>query len=468
MNRRILVIDDQRSIHDDFRRILDSNKTNAKLGAMEAEIFGDPDTAQGSVSFEIDSAYQGEEGLDRVRKAQAARQPYAVVFVDVRMPPGWDGIETLARIFEEEPHTQAVLCTAYSDYEWANIAERIRQTDRYIILKKPFEPIEIRQIATALTARWWEDHALRVANQQLALFYSTTRILTHPYSIAEQGTELLEAIAATFNWTVGALWAVSEKDDRLRCVTMYGEGAAELLGEGAASSQTAGDRGLPARARSERAPCEVHQPTLEDDERAARALQLGLHTARAFPVFVGGRVELVLEFWSAASATLTDDTMALMTEVCTKIGSFIERSRLEVDLQRSRALSSLTTPLIPLSAHVVVMPLIGEIDVQRSERMRETLLQGVAERNVRTAILDITGVPSLDERTAEELVRTARAVRLLGARMVLTGLRPEAAQQIVAIGADLEGIVTLHALEDGIAFAMKSSSKPRRKRRKKL
>lgn len=465
MNRRILVIDDQRSIHDDFRRILDSGRANVKLGAMEAEIFGAGGEVQGSIPFEIDSAYQGEEGLERVRKARAAQQPYAVVFVDVRMPPGWDGIETLARIFEVEPDTQAVLCTAYSDYEWANITDRIRQTDRYIILKKPFEPIEIRQIATALTARWWEDRSLRVANQQLALFYSTTRILTHPYSLADQGPALLEAIAETFGWLLGTLWSTSEEDDRLHCMATFGEDVAEFIGTSAMES--AGARGLSARAMLERVPCEVHDPTPEDDERASKARELGLRTALAFPVFVDGRVELVLEFWTGVSPMLTDDTGALMTEVCTKIGAFLERSRLEADLQQSKALSTLTTPLIPLSAHVVVMPLIGDLDEQRSERMRETLLKGVAARGVHTAILDITGVPSLDARTAEELARTARAVRLLGARMVLTGLRPEAAQQIVAIGADLEGIVTLHALEDGIAFAMNGANKQKRRRRRK-
>jgi anti-anti-sigma regulatory factor len=145
-----------------------------------------------------------------------------------------------------------------------------------------------------------------------------------------------------------------------------------------------------------------------------------------------------------------------MRDVCSKIGSFIERQRISAELQRSKALSSLSTPLIPLSAHVVVMPIVGDLDPERSARMRETLLRGVAERGVHTAILDITGVPSLDARTAEELAMTARAVRLLGARMVLTGIQPEAAQQLVAISVDLSGILTLRALEEGIAFAMRT------------
>ena len=104
--------------------------------------------------FEIDSAFQGEEGLEKMLAAKEADRPYALAFVDVRMPPGWDGIETIRRLWEADSDLQVVVCTAYSDYSWDETIQKLGQSDRLLILKKPFDPIEIRQLACALTEKW--------------------------------------------------------------------------------------------------------------------------------------------------------------------------------------------------------------------------------------------------------------------------------------------------------------------------
>jgi len=99
-NRRILLIDDNRAIHDDFRKILCKKKSRpGNLDGAEASLFGDDTTALEMPEFEIDSAYQGQEGFDLVVRSVADDHPYAMAFVDVRMPPGWDGVETTARIW---------------------------------------------------------------------------------------------------------------------------------------------------------------------------------------------------------------------------------------------------------------------------------------------------------------------------------------------------------------------------------
>jgi CheY-like chemotaxis protein len=98
-NGRILIIDDNPSIHDDIRKILAGRKEqNAALDNNKALLFGDEIPEPEQSRFEIDSAYQGKEGLDRVQQAGADGRPYAMAFVDVRMPPGWDGIETISRL----------------------------------------------------------------------------------------------------------------------------------------------------------------------------------------------------------------------------------------------------------------------------------------------------------------------------------------------------------------------------------
>ncbi|HEV3418268.1 MAG TPA: diguanylate cyclase [Pirellulales bacterium] len=155
---RILVIDDQESIHADYQKIIGPRQFNSSaLSKAVNELFGEQPlvTPSDDVNrFEIDSAYQGEEGLRRVQQALQEGRPYSVAFVDIRMPPGWDGVETVSRIWEIDPELLVVLCTAYSDYSWEEMVRRLGRTDRFLILKKPFENIEVRQLAMALSEKW--------------------------------------------------------------------------------------------------------------------------------------------------------------------------------------------------------------------------------------------------------------------------------------------------------------------------
>ena len=134
---RILVIDDNRAIHEDFRKILCPPSAEATaLGEAAAKLFDEPARARQSAAFEIDSAYQGEEGLGRLQQALQTGQPYAMAIVDVRMPPGWDGIETTQRLWAVDADIQVVICTAYSDYSWDDIIGKLGNSDRLLFLKK--------------------------------------------------------------------------------------------------------------------------------------------------------------------------------------------------------------------------------------------------------------------------------------------------------------------------------------------
>jgi two-component system, sensor histidine kinase and response regulator len=153
-NLRILVVDDNRSIHSDFQKILAGSRDAHSAHAVEAALFGETIDPRQTVRFELESAYQGEEGFEMVKKAVADGKPYAMCFMDVRMPPGWDGIETTARIWEVDPEMQIVICTAYSDYSWDQMGQKLGQSDKLVILKKPFDNVEALQLAIALTEKW--------------------------------------------------------------------------------------------------------------------------------------------------------------------------------------------------------------------------------------------------------------------------------------------------------------------------
>jgi len=161
-NQRILIIDDNTSIHDDIRKILGAaEQADTDLDDQAAALFGTGGSASNEAVFQIDSAFQGQEGLEMVRQAAESGQPYAMAFVDVRMPPGWDGIETIRRIWQQYPDLQVVICTAYSDYSWEEMIRQVGGTDSLVILKKPFDNIEVLQLAHTLTQKWTLSHRLQ-------------------------------------------------------------------------------------------------------------------------------------------------------------------------------------------------------------------------------------------------------------------------------------------------------------------
>ena len=166
-NLRILVVDDNRAIHEDFRRILETRPEDESLNRSRASLFGETPLARALDRFELDYADQGQTALALVEMARREGRPYVVAFVDMRMPPGWDGLETIERLWEADGRLQVVICTAYSDHSWAEIAARLEMNDRLLILRKPFDSIEVQQIAASLTRKWELGRDIRLQIEDL-------------------------------------------------------------------------------------------------------------------------------------------------------------------------------------------------------------------------------------------------------------------------------------------------------------
>jgi diguanylate cyclase (GGDEF)-like protein len=168
-NVRILITDDNAAIHEDFRRILTaSTQDDASLSEAESLLFGDPAaTPAHHPAYALDFALQGQQAVQWVKQARADGRPYALAFVDMRMPPGWDGLETIEHLWKEDPDVQIVICSAHSDYDWRDIFERLGHSDKLLILKKPFEPIEVLQCASALSRKWQHERALEAHVESL-------------------------------------------------------------------------------------------------------------------------------------------------------------------------------------------------------------------------------------------------------------------------------------------------------------
>jgi CheY-like chemotaxis protein len=152
--RRILVIDDNVAIHRDFRKLLSPEGEEGQLDQIEEVLFGSiaPPPSK-ALPFVVDSVTQGKEGLEAVRRMRKLGRPYALMFVDMRMPPGWDGVETLERIWYESPDIEGVICSAYSDYSWHDMIRRLKRPGLRL-LNKPFASKDLLEFAWSLTSRW--------------------------------------------------------------------------------------------------------------------------------------------------------------------------------------------------------------------------------------------------------------------------------------------------------------------------
>jgi CheY-like chemotaxis protein len=181
-NSKVLVIDDEPSLHADFLSVLgadDARGATTALDSLEASIF-EGRTAPVRHTFDLFFSHQGEEGVNLARVARADGSPFAVAFVDMRMPPGWDGLRTVQELWAVDPQVQVVICTAHADYSWDAALRQLEARDRQLIVKKPVDPVEVWQAASMLSAKW---SLAREAESKFAELERTLR-------------ECLEALAA--------------------------------------------------------------------------------------------------------------------------------------------------------------------------------------------------------------------------------------------------------------------------------
>jgi two-component system cell cycle sensor histidine kinase/response regulator CckA len=375
--RRVLVIDDTRAIHDDFKKILQSERLPSGLEEAESALFGEPDPLPPKTNFELDSAFQGEEGLELVSRAVTQGRPYQMVFVDVRMPPGLDGIETSCRLWRIDPDLQIVICTAYSDYSWQDMIAKVGHSDRFVILKKPFDTVEVLQLANALTEKWRLLQAtrrkmdglealvkertlhLQAANEQLqhevarrirrehclTLQQNITGVLADSTATADDvTTHLLRIACESMDWDVGELWTVDPLSRALRCTSLWHRTSAALAEFKSISQQILLSRGhgLPGIIWETNEPIWVADVAEEKAFcRAGPAAQAGLHGAFAFPVRVRGEFLGVINFLGGQVRQPEEDVVQMFATMGSLIGQSLERRKLEEQLRQSQKMDAI-------------------------------------------------------------------------------------------------------------------------------
>ena len=165
-NNRVLIVDDQREIHDDFDEMLGTGGTKSLTDDL-ASSFLDEDDGVPRFDFELLHATSGEQALEVVTQAHATQSPIAAAYVDIRMPPGIDGIETIRRIRGIDRHVEIIIMTAYTDQRFEDIVQNMELLDKLLYIRKPFAREEIQQITLSLVSKWNMERELHASRSQV-------------------------------------------------------------------------------------------------------------------------------------------------------------------------------------------------------------------------------------------------------------------------------------------------------------
>ncbi|MCA1635246.1 MAG: PAS domain S-box protein [Acidobacteria bacterium] len=304
------------------------------------------------------------------------------------------------------------------------------------------------------------------AARRLAAQYEVTRTLAESASFAEAGPRILRTVCEGLGWEKGALWSVERGEGSvLRHVAEWHAPTLEIEGTEVLGGRLTFEmsEGLLGKVWETGEPVWVEDMMTSSYPRAAAAGRAGLHGGFAFPILLHGEVLGVFEFFNREVRPPDAALLAMMASIGSQTGQVIERQRAEDERARlseeiirvqDEQLAELSTPLIPLTDQIVVMPLVGTVDSKRAQRMTEALLSGLSETRPPIAIIDITGVSFVDAHVANTLVRMAQAARLLGTHVVLTGIRGGVARSLVGLGIELGGLTMRKTLQDGIACSL--------------
>lgn len=297
------------------------------------------------------------------------------------------------------------------------------------------------------------DLAKRRVSAQLAL----TEVLASSRG-RESLPRILEVIAKGLEAEVTELWLEDRAARVLRCESIWIapglDGAA--FAKVARSTTFAPGRGLPGRAWAAGVP-EWTTDALADSEFARKydASKIGLHAAVAFPVEPGGDSAGVIQSFFGRVIAPNHEMLELFADVGRQVGFYLERTRMgEALIQQAREILEVSTPVLPIWDGVLFAPLVGTLDGARARQLEERVLMAVTETQSPVLLVDVTGVPLIDTDTAGRLLQMVRAVGLLGAKVVLTGLSPRVAMTLVGLRVELTDVETFGTLASGLRRAL--------------
>jgi signal transduction histidine kinase len=363
---RALVIDADAETHKLFRSLLGGATGKGWEGGQEID---ETASLTDFPRFEVESASQGEPGFELVRKAQEEGRPYTMAFVDMELGPGWGGMETVSRIWKETFEMQMVICTRHQDTAWHDIIRRFGHSGRLLILTKPFDATEVRQVAYSLAEKWdlarqARSHLERLqrlvgertakleaanvslqrkifqnqqAERRLVTQYAVGRLVGEATTLDEMVEGVLRITGENLGWDWGAMWIWNPEENALQLTHCWRkpDGAIEAFEVESRETVFASGAGLPGRTWNGTEALWVRDVFSENGfERARTASETGLHCAVEFPVWAGTRQFGVMEFMSLEIQERDVDRMQTLSVIAGAVGQYVERKQAEEDRKR--------------------------------------------------------------------------------------------------------------------------------------
>ena len=355
--KRILVVDDNEAIHYDFRKALEINKkNNGALDELRGKIFSDSSLSSVYTSFPsfiIDSAYQGLEAIELLKKSVEEQEHYALAFIDMLMPPGIDGVTTIEKLWEIDPDLQIVICTAHSDYSYEEMYQRLKGSDNFLILKKPFDIIEILQLVSSLTRKWELDkqarEQLKRQSEQLNYFfreadflYRLSQLSQAEFSTKETLQFYVKEICSLRDWPIGHIYRAERNEDE--SISLYSTNIwyvkdkkrfKKYQDEVKKRIFQSGE-GLPGRVLETKEPYLIEDlRLLENFSQAQTLVKNGIHGALAVPIKLYDTVIAVVEFFSEQPIHKNQQLLDLTSAAANQLGLLLERRRNEKELKEN-------------------------------------------------------------------------------------------------------------------------------------
>lgn len=352
--KRIMVVDDNEAIHYDFRKALEVNKKDTQLEEIRNKVFPEhnplPNIYESYPSFVIDSALQGLDAIKLLKSNLEKDQRYSLAFIDILMPPGIDGVTTIEKLWELDPDLQVVICTAHADYSYEEIYQRLKGSDNFLILKKPFDIIEILQLGSSLTRKWElaqqarrqlqrQRDQLHNFFQEADFLYRLSQLSQTEYSTKNTLQFYINELCSLRHWPLGHIYQADEESLQLHSTDIWYLNDPErfqLYKETVSQITYQPGVGLPGHVLESKTPYWIENIKQETTIPETKILvDCGIKGALAVPIKVADKVIAVIELFSDEPLHRDQKLLELTIASANQLGLLLERRRNEKELKEN-------------------------------------------------------------------------------------------------------------------------------------
>lgn len=356
MNYKVLVIDDDPAIHEDFAKVLcpAQGSHDDTINELSAKVFKTNSHHSLFPNYQIDSALNAQAAIDMVKKSVLESKHYALMFVDIKMGGGMDGVAIIQELRKIDPNIETVVCSAYSEYTLEELVSKITKPDKLLFFKKPFTPIEIKQLAHCLCLKWSAQKKdtsyienLEVLahskSQNLKILIDCAITINQAMETKEAFHSVLERICSNSSFCGGHVFLVNEKGNLYSSDIWYTNNVPnikDLISITEKIKTVHPGEDLPGHLLVEKETIVIQNIAKHSIfKRSKEALKADIKTVVGIPILLGKRVMGAVELYAQVESNIDKNLLEVLSETVNLLSRSIERSLTEEELRHSRELA---------------------------------------------------------------------------------------------------------------------------------